>query len=72
MTDETDTFTKPGAENPNGNSKLFSVSIRGWLALMVIACVCAMSAGGADVKEPLYSISIAALSFYFGQNTKSK
>lgn len=50
--------------------RIFSVSTRGWAALMVIVTVCAMGFLSIDVKEPLYTLSVAITSFYFGQNQK--
>ena len=71
----------------NLDSAFFGVSIRAWLAMLLVATVCLTHLGivsavliEACVKgdfakvgtfttigEPLYSMSIAALAFYFGQ-----
>lgn len=53
-----------------GDSKIFNVSIRGWIATFVVATVCAMGLIQIEVKEPLYTLSVAIVSFYFGQNLK--
>lgn len=68
MNGETEIIKKE--ESTNGVSHFFGVSIRGWLALILIVTVCAMAILAREVKEPLYSLSIGALGFYFGQNTK--
>lgn len=59
------------ATEPNGDSRIFNVSLRGWLALILVGTLCAMSARALEVKEPLYTIVTVAVSFYFGQKTKS-
>lgn len=51
-------------------STIWGVSIRGWIVMVVILTVCAMSLGGIEVIEPLYTIAISAVSFYFGQNAQ--
>ena len=48
-------------------SKLFGVSVRGWLAVIIILTVCLMSAFSITIIEPLYSISLLSIGFYFGQ-----
>lgn len=73
------------------SSRVFGVSIRAWLAVILVITVCVshlliggISAYHSIVKgdlslvgtlttigEPLYSMSVAALGFYFG-NQKSK
>lgn len=48
-------------------SRIFSVSVRGWIALLLVFTVCVMSAVGQHVSEPLNSALLIALGFYFGQ-----
>jgi len=71
MSDETQTFRK-GQEN--GDSRPFGISMRGWLALVIVATICLLSGLQIEVVEPLYSMGTMALGFYFGQkvnqNTK--
>lgn len=64
MSEET-TFTRRDREQ--GDSRPFGISMRGWLALIIVLTVCGMSAAGVLVVEPLYSMSMLALGFYFGQ-----
>lgn len=54
----------------NGNSTLAGVSIRGWLAVLTILTVCAMALLTIEVQEPLYTLAVAIVAFYYGQNTK--
>lgn len=74
------------------NSTVFGVSIRGWMAIILVmtvaltqilvtAAVVYDAIANKDfskvgtfstIGEPLYSLSIAALSFYFGQKTSTK
>lgn len=53
-------------------SKVFNISIRGWLAVIIICTVCYMSIGEKTVVEPLYSMAMLALGFYFGQKSQPK
>lgn len=53
-------------------SHIMNVSIRGLLTLGIIGTVCYLSIKGGKVEEPLYSIAIAALSYYFGQRERPK
>jgi len=61
------TSSKP----PNAESQMLGVSIRGWIASLLIITVCLMSFLGKEVTEPLRSAAILALGFYYGQS-KSK
>ena len=56
----------------NDESKIFGVSIRGWLAFILVMTVCVMSFMQRDVKEPLYTLVMVAVSFYLGQKTAQK
>ena len=63
----------------NKDSSVFGVSIRAWLAVVIVGTVCVISAGNAaslifrkeevTIAEPLYSMAVLALGFYFGQKT---
>ena len=69
MTDETTLISK------EPESRVMGVSVRGWIALLLTATVCAMNlipqireaAQAVEIKEPLYSGWLLALGFYFGQ-----
>lgn len=64
------------------DSRVGGVSIRAWLVLMLCGTVCLLAvlnpiltyfATGdlvIEIREPLYSLSVAAASYYFGQTTK--
>lgn len=83
MPEDTQFITKD-RENPQASSHVFSISIRGWLAIILILTVCLF--GGATVAlaimlkqpellkvgEPLYTMSGMALAYYFGQQTKKQ
>ena len=86
MTEET-TLLKKATLGDTLDSSLVGVSIRAWLAVILVVTVCsshiAVVAGTmidavlnkdfakvgtfTTVGEPLYSMAIAALGFYFGQ-----
>ena len=46
-----------------------SISVRGWLAIILTGTVCLLSGFGVEIKEPLYSLAIMALGFYFAKST---
>lgn len=54
----------------NPHSMFLGISIRGWIAVLVIATVCGMSCGKIKIEEPLYTLATVVTGFYFGQNTK--
>lgn len=68
MTDETQQFAKPTKDD----SRLFGISLRGLIALIVVLTICVMSCLVIEVKEPLYTLGGLVVGFYFGQNQKSK
>jgi hypothetical protein len=49
------------------SSRIFGVSLRGWIAFTVIYTVCMMALLSLDVKEPLYTLATAVVAYYFGQ-----
>ena len=53
----------------NGESKLFGVTIRGWLAVLLTTTVCLMSVFKIKVEEPMYTLVIMAVSFYLGSKS---
>lgn len=53
-------------------SKLFGVSVRGWLAAAITFTVCYMSIKTIKVDEPLYTLCTVAIGFYFGQKSGSQ
>jgi hypothetical protein len=67
-TSETPTPPKP----VNDSSTIFGVSIRGWIAIVVIFTVCLMSGLKIAITEPLYTLAGLIIGFYFGQNPKKQ
>lgn len=53
---------------PEESSKIWGVSLRGWIALIVIMTICLMSIIKIDIKEPLYTLGGLIVGFYFGAN----
>lgn len=49
-------------------SGILSISIRGWLSLIVVYTVCLMSVFKLEVKEPLYTMCGMMIAFYYAQN----
>ena len=52
-----------------GESFAFGLSVRAWIALSVVWTVCWMATHQLEVKEPLYSLALLTVGFYFGQKT---
>jgi len=53
-------------------SHIMNISIRGLLCMALVGTVCWQSVQASKVEEPLYSMAIAALSYYFGQRERPK
>lgn len=58
--------TVKGNKPLSSESTLIGVSVRGWIALLLLGTMCGMAIMGKTVTEPLYSACIAALGLYFG------
>jgi len=50
----------------NDGSQVMGISLRGLIAIFLVLTICSMSLLKEDIKEPLYSIGVMAVSFYFG------
>lgn len=50
-------------------SKILGVSLRGWIALIIVYTVCIMSIYNNEVREPLYTLCTTAVGFYFGSKS---
>ena len=57
-------------ETLQNESKLFGVSVRGWLAVMVVFTICVMSMMQLAIPDPLANMGSMALGFYLGQKLK--
>lgn len=57
-------------ENVNGDSHFVKISVRAWIALILVLATCTMSIMAKEIKEPLYSLVTLAVGFYFGQKLK--
>lgn len=53
----------------NPESALFGVTMRGWIAVSLVATVCVMSLLKIKVEEPLYTLVMMAVSFYLGSKS---
>jgi len=67
MQDATTQFVKVSSKENSQHSTLFNVSLRGWIALLIIVTICAMSMLGMKVEEPLYTLCGMVVAFYYGQ-----
>ncbi len=70
--DETSQITKPAVDDltKTPESQFLSVSIRGWITVIVVTTVCGMEVFKIGISEPLYSMSLIIVGFYFGQKAK--
>lgn len=59
-------------EKALGESFAFGVSVRAWIVLTVVSTVCYMALEGIEVKEPLYSIALFSVGFYFSRQPSSR
>jgi len=48
------------------------LSIRGVIVVILTTTMCAMQLWGKKVEEPLYTLVVAACSWYFGQKGQQK
>jgi hypothetical protein len=54
-------------------SEVFGISVRAWLATLIVLTVCVLSLMEKAIVEPLYGAMYMSLGFYFGsQSSKSK
>jgi hypothetical protein len=58
------------APSPSHDSRLYGVSVRAWLAILMTLTVCVLSGFRVAITEPLYSGFLLGLGFYFGQKTQ--
>ena len=64
------TVVKKDRENIHGqNSQVYAISVRAWLAILITITICGLAVLGIKVEEPLYTLSVMVLSFYFGKST---
>jgi hypothetical protein len=66
---------------PVDNSNVFGVSMRAWVALLIIGTVCIISAATAytqyrdgkevSIEDPLYGMGLVALGYLFGQKSNT-
>jgi type IV secretory pathway VirB3-like protein len=54
------------------DSMFLGVSVRAWVMLIIVITVCTMSFMQLKVEEPLYSMVLVTISFYFGKSTQPK
>jgi hypothetical protein len=65
---QTESISKPEKDN----SKIFGVSLRGIITLIVVLTVCVMSIGQLEVREPLYTLAGMVIGYYFAQSQSNK
>lgn len=53
-------------------SRIFDVSVRGWIVLMVVGTVCLMGLLGIPIDKDLLALASLTVGYYFGQNSRHK
>ena len=53
-------------------SKVCSISIRGFITLIIVITVCTMSLIKIEVKEPMYTLVGLTIGYYFGHSVHEK
>jgi hypothetical protein len=56
----------------NDESKIFGISVRAFILIVLTISVCSMAMRMLEIKEPLYSAFLIALGFFYGQKTQTK
>lgn len=72
MNDQTEHITRQDAREHATNSRVFNVSLRGWIALIITSTVCVMSIMALEVKEPLYTLAGMVIGFYFANSQQKQ
>lgn len=62
--ENTEIITKPKI---SGESQAFNISVRGWIALLVVTTICVMSLLSREIKEPLYTLGGMIVGYYYAQ-----
>ena len=55
----------------NQESTIFGVSTRFLIALVIVSTSCYLAIRGMEINEPLYSVFVMSVGFYFGQKNNS-
>lgn len=71
MSDEIKPEPSEKDEISSGDSSFLGVSVRAWLAIMILGTICTMSLLKYDVVEPLYTLGGIALGYYMGQKKQT-
>lgn len=71
MNEQTEQITKPEPAETH-HSEVLGISLRGWIALIIVLTVCYMSVAVIEVKEPLYTLAGMVLGYYFAQSQQKK
>lgn len=74
---QTEMFDEPQASAPapregkpkTTESALWGISIRGWIAIMIVGCVCVKEIADMTVSDQMMSLASMAVAFYLGQKT---
>ena len=56
----------------NDGSRIFGISVRAFIIVILTFTVCVMALMTMEIKEPLYSAFMIGLGYYFGQKSPLK
>ena len=59
-------------KDSTGESMFLGMSLRGAIALLIVFTVCVMSCVDKKIVEPLYSLAMIIVGFFFAQKSKSQ
>lgn len=71
MSEENKPVEPPVVEPDNHHSVLFGISLRGWIAAVIVLTICVMSVLSLEVKEPLYTLGGMVIGYYYAQSKKT-
>jgi hypothetical protein len=57
------------SDKTEGESSIFHLTVRSWIALMVTTTLCYMSLKGTNITEPFYTVVTLIIGVYFGRAT---
>ena len=64
-------MTEP-ADKPKGESQIWGVSLRGWMAVMIVAAICSIALLGRQIDPALLALGSTVIGAYFGQRQHPK
>lgn len=67
---EPETQQSNQAEEAKGQSRVFNVSVRAWLSLIIVGTMCYCWVAGIDLDDFMKYVTTTVIAWYFAQKTK--